>query len=90
MSEKKRRRHSPRQIVEQLKEADRLLNAGQPVGQVIQALGISEATYHTRTIAGGTSTVPPRLRYGPPSDKISYPYTDSHSGWYIVFRQANR
>ena len=46
MSEKKRYRHSPQQIVEKLKEADRLLNAGQSVGQVLQALGMSQATYH--------------------------------------------
>lgn len=46
MSEKNRVRHSPRQIVEKLQEADRLLNAGQSVGQVLQALGVSQATYH--------------------------------------------
>jgi transposase-like protein len=46
MSEKKRVRHSPKQIVEKLQEADRLLNAGQSVGQVLQALHVSEATYH--------------------------------------------
>lgn len=46
MSGKKRIRHSARQIVEKLQEADRLLNAGQSVGQVLQALGVSEATYH--------------------------------------------
>ena len=46
MSQQKRRRHSPQQIVQKLKEADRLLNAGQPLGQVLQALAVSEATYH--------------------------------------------
>lgn len=46
MSDKKRVRHSPQQIVEQLQEADRLLNAGQSLGQVLQALGVSQATYH--------------------------------------------
>jgi len=46
MAGKKRVRHSPQQIVEKLQEADRLLNAGQSVGQVLQALGVSEATYH--------------------------------------------
>lgn len=46
MSGKKRVRHSPNQIVEKLQDADRLLNAGQSVGQVLQALGVSEATYH--------------------------------------------
>lgn len=42
----KRKRHSPQQIVDKLREADALLNAGQSVGQVIQHLGVSEQTYH--------------------------------------------
>lgn len=46
MSGKKRVRHSPQQIVEKLQEADRLLNAGQSVGQVLQALEVSQQTYH--------------------------------------------
>ena len=47
MSEtKKRKRHTPEQIVAKLREADALLNAGQSVGQVIQHLGVSEATFH--------------------------------------------
>lgn len=46
MSGKNRKRHSPKQIVEKLGEADRLLNAGQSAGQVLQMLGVSEATYH--------------------------------------------
>lgn len=46
MSGKKRVRHSPQQIVEKLQDADRLLNAGQSVGQVLQSLEVSEATYH--------------------------------------------
>lgn len=46
MSGKKRHRHSPQQIVRKLAEADRLLNAGQSLGQVLQALSVSQATYH--------------------------------------------
>jgi putative transposase len=46
MSGKKRVRHRPGQIVEKLQEADRLLNAGQSLGQVLQALGVAQATYH--------------------------------------------
>ena len=46
MSGKKRVRHTPQQIVDKLQQADRLLNAGQSVGQVLQALSVSEATYH--------------------------------------------
>jgi transposase-like protein len=46
MSGKQRVRHSPKQIVEKLQEADRLLNAGQSLGQVLQSLGVSQATYH--------------------------------------------
>jgi len=46
MSEHKRRRHTPDQIVQKLREADRLLNAGQSLGQVLQVLQISEQTYY--------------------------------------------
>ncbi len=46
MSGKTRRRHSPQQIVDKLQEADRLLSLGQSVGQVLQSLGVSQATYH--------------------------------------------
>lgn len=42
----KRKRHTPGQVVEKLREADRLLNAGRSIGQVLQALGVSEATFH--------------------------------------------
>jgi hypothetical protein len=37
MSVKKRVHHGPKQIVEKLQEADRLLNARQSLGQVMQA-----------------------------------------------------
>lgn len=43
MSQNKRRRHSPPQIVEKLKEADRLLNVGHSLGRVLQAVAASEA-----------------------------------------------
>jgi len=46
MSDKKRVRHSPQQIVQKLQDADRLLSAGQSVGHVLQSLGVSQATYH--------------------------------------------
>ena len=41
-----RKRHTPQQIIEKLREADALLNAGQSIAHVIQHLGVSEATYH--------------------------------------------
>ena len=43
---KKRSYHRPEQIVKKLAEADRLLKAGRDLGQVLQALEISEASYH--------------------------------------------
>lgn len=46
MSEKKRHCHSAQQIAEKLGEADRLLHAGQSVGQMLQALNVSQTTYH--------------------------------------------
>ena len=41
-----RKRHGPDQIVKKLQDADRLLNAGKSLGEVLQALEVSEATYH--------------------------------------------
>lgn len=43
---KLRKNHNPEQIVKKLHEADRLLNAGQSIGQVCQALEISDTTFH--------------------------------------------
>jgi putative transposase len=41
---KKRKRHAPEQIVKKLRDADAMLSAGKSVGEVLQSLGISEAT----------------------------------------------
>lgn len=44
MSGKKRVRHSTEQIIKKLRDADAMLAAGKSVGEVLQALEISEAT----------------------------------------------
>ena len=44
----KRTRHNPEQIVNKLGEADALLAAGRSVAQVVQALGVGEATFDRR------------------------------------------
>lgn len=41
---KKRKRHSPEQIVKKLRDADAMLSAGKSVGEVLQSLEVSEAT----------------------------------------------
>ena len=41
---KKRRRHSPEQIVKKLRDADAMLAAGTTIAEVLQALEVSEAT----------------------------------------------
>ena len=41
---KKRRRHSPEQIIKKLRDADAMLAADKSVGEVLQALEVSEAT----------------------------------------------
>ncbi len=41
---KKRKRHSPEQIVKKLRDADALLAAGKSVGEDLQSLAVSEAT----------------------------------------------
>lgn len=43
---KRRKRHTPEQIIRKLREADTMLAAGQTTGQVVQALEISEQTFH--------------------------------------------
>ena len=42
----KRTRHTPEQIIVKLREADAMLAAGKTIGQVVQALGVSEQTFH--------------------------------------------
>ncbi|TWT47827.1 Transposase [Botrimarina hoheduenensis] len=44
MSEKRRKRHSPDQIVRKLRDADAMLNAGKETAAVLQALEVSEST----------------------------------------------
>ncbi len=45
MTTKRRRRHSPEQIVRKLRDADAMLNAGKDLAAVLQSLEVSEATY---------------------------------------------
>ena len=45
MTTKRRKRHSPEQIVRKLRDADAMLNAGQDLAAVLQTLEVSEATY---------------------------------------------
>lgn len=46
MTKKRRKRHSPEQIVKKLGDADAMLNSGRDLGVVLQSLEIAEATYH--------------------------------------------
>lgn len=43
---RRRRRHNPEQIVKKLRDADAMLNSGKELGEVLQVLEVSEATYH--------------------------------------------
>ena len=45
MSTKRRKRHSPEQIVRKLRDADAMLNAGKDLAAVLQALDVSESSY---------------------------------------------
>ncbi|GIW98995.1 MAG: hypothetical protein KatS3mg111_2328 [Pirellulaceae bacterium] len=42
----KRKRHTPEQIIRKLRKGNALLAAGQTIGQVCQALEITESTFH--------------------------------------------
>lgn len=43
---KRRRRHTPEQIVKKLRDADAMLNSGKDMAAVLQTLEVSEATFH--------------------------------------------
>ena len=43
---RRRKRHSPEQIIRKLREAEGMLSARQTIGQVVQALAVSEQTFH--------------------------------------------
>jgi len=45
MTTRRRRRHSPEQIVRKLRDADAMLNSGKDLTAVLQALEVSESTY---------------------------------------------
>lgn len=45
MSAKRRKRHSPEQIVRKLRDADAMLNAGKDLASVLQVLEVSESSY---------------------------------------------
>ncbi len=45
MSTKRRKRHSPEEIVRMLRDADAMLNAGKDLAVVLQALEVSESSY---------------------------------------------
>ena len=40
-----RTRHTPKQIISKMREADAMLAAGRPVAQIVQHLGVSEPTF---------------------------------------------
>ena len=42
----KRKKHRPEQIIKKLREADAMLAADKTIGQVCQALEVSEQTFH--------------------------------------------
>lgn len=45
MTTKRRRRHTPEEVVRKLRDADAMLNAGKDQAAVLQMLEVSEATY---------------------------------------------
>lgn len=45
MSTRRRKRHSPEQIIAKLRDADAMLNSGKDLAVVLQVLEVSESTY---------------------------------------------
>jgi transposase-like protein len=42
----KGKKHKPEQIIKKLRDADAMISAGKTIGQVCQALEVSEQTFH--------------------------------------------
>jgi len=65
MSTRRRRRHSPEQIVRKLRDADAMLNAGKEMAAVLQALEVSETTFERwrRQYGGMKSEEAKRLKH---------------------------
>ena len=42
----KGKKHRPEQVIKKLREADAMMSAGKTIGQVCQALEVSEQTFH--------------------------------------------
>ena len=70
MTKKRRKRHSPEQIVKKLRDANVMFNAGNELGAVLQTLEIAEATYHRW-----------RNQYGGMQARKPYPSMLIASGW---------
>ena len=45
MTKKRRKRHTPEQIVNKLRDADAMLNSGKELAAVLQSLEVSDSTY---------------------------------------------
>ena len=43
---RRRQRHTPEQVVRKLRDGEAMLNAGKSLGEVLQALAISEPAWH--------------------------------------------
>lgn len=43
---KKRRRHTPEQVIAKLREADVALGRGEPLAQILKSMEVSEQTYY--------------------------------------------
>ncbi len=78
----KRKRHNSEQIVKKLRDADAMLASGKTIGQVCQALEVSESTFDRWRNQYGGFGLGKRIRKKPPNPLFT-PKTD-------IFRRANR
>ena len=65
----KGKKHRPEQIIKKLREADTMLSADKTIGQVCQALEVSEQTYHRWRAQYGGMKVQEAKRLKEPEDE---------------------
>ena len=102
MSAKRRRRHSPEQIVKKLRDADAMLNAGKELAAVLQALEVSESTFERwrRQYGGMKSEEAKRLKQLEEENKqlkslvaeltSGQPHAEAHYGGKLVSPSRKR
>ena len=69
----KKKRYTPEQIIQKLREAEVLLSKGESVGKTCRNMGVSEQTYYRWRLEYNTIRLHSFLGYRPPAPEVIQP-----------------